>query len=479
MLGDRKTLDRVCAVVGCALYWPLLRRTGHFYVLGGHEGAAGGELPWLAAFLLLVAAFAIGAFEAEGRGRVGKSRRMAGAILLSLFPAQAALKLAELFLAPVGSLATLLAAADLFLFVACLVELTYMWASWLVFEPRGSSEVVAIVSFGLSFLAKTVLALPAPAGAAVYSLLPAASVAFWLACGGPARCREGAGREGEARGTDAAAWRTVWALSAFLVVCGVVRGFSAEPLSGRTVEASVTAQDMVSVAFCALLLVANLASGDRGSFFRLAWSALTLLVFFGLLLAASGAGNYGTGRQLLVIGRTCLGLLLWIVLTRLARGRAAGGAGFVCLVFLLVDVVSSLVGYIVVPCALDASGIDAERVATALPLVISFVLIAVSVVLVNASGRAPFGVPEAESPASPAVTSSGEGAFAAYGLTEKEEAVASLLARGNSQKRAAEMMGISVSAVQSHAKAVYRKPGIHSRQELVDMASGDWGRSDR
>ena len=62
--------------------------------------------------------------------------------------------------------------------------------------------------------------------------------------------------------------------------------------------------------------------------------------------------------------------------------------------------------------------------------------------------------------------------FADALLTEREEQVAILIAEGNSQKKISELIGVSVGTVQTHIKAVYRKLGIHSRQELIDLVHG-------
>ncbi len=60
--------------------------------------------------------------------------------------------------------------------------------------------------------------------------------------------------------------------------------------------------------------------------------------------------------------------------------------------------------------------------------------------------------------------------FEGFALTEREAEVARLLAEGNSQKKIAELMGVSIGTVQTHVKAVYRKLDIHSKQQLIDLA---------
>ena len=56
-----------------------------------------------------------------------------------------------------------------------------------------------------------------------------------------------------------------------------------------------------------------------------------------------------------------------------------------------------------------------------------------------------------------------------HGLSERESEVLGLLYRGNTQKKIAEHLFLSVSSVQTYAKSLYRKLGVHSRQELIDM----------
>lgn len=66
---------------------------------------------------------------------------------------------------------------------------------------------------------------------------------------------------------------------------------------------------------------------------------------------------------------------------------------------------------------------------------------------------------------------------ASAGLTPREHEIATLITQGNSQKRIAELLGLSYSTVQSYTKGIYPKMGVHSKQELVDLAAASSGRS--
>lgn len=44
--------------------------------------------------------------------------------------------------------------------------------------------------------------------------------------------------------------------------------------------------------------------------------------------------------------------------------------------------------------------------------------------------------------------------------------------RGYSAKRIAEIDCVSLNTVQTHTRNVYRKLGVHSRQDLIDLVEG-------
>ena len=63
----------------------------------------------------------------------------------------------------------------------------------------------------------------------------------------------------------------------------------------------------------------------------------------------------------------------------------------------------------------------------------------------------------------------------AHGLTVREEAVALLIAQGRSVPVISDTLSISPNTVRGHAKHIYAKLGIHSKQDLIDMAATDGG----
>lgn len=56
-----------------------------------------------------------------------------------------------------------------------------------------------------------------------------------------------------------------------------------------------------------------------------------------------------------------------------------------------------------------------------------------------------------------------------FALSEREAAVMDFLARGRSVAFAAQRLGLSQNTVKTYARTLYRKLGVHSRQELMDL----------
>ena len=56
----------------------------------------------------------------------------------------------------------------------------------------------------------------------------------------------------------------------------------------------------------------------------------------------------------------------------------------------------------------------------------------------------------------------------AYGLTAREVDVAECFIRGYTLKKTADKLVLSQNTVKSHARSIYAKLGVSSKQELID-----------
>jgi DNA-binding CsgD family transcriptional regulator len=57
----------------------------------------------------------------------------------------------------------------------------------------------------------------------------------------------------------------------------------------------------------------------------------------------------------------------------------------------------------------------------------------------------------------------------AYGLTNQERTLTSLVCRGLSTRELAERLHITANTVQDHLKSIFEKTGVRSRRELVTV----------
>lgn len=58
-----------------------------------------------------------------------------------------------------------------------------------------------------------------------------------------------------------------------------------------------------------------------------------------------------------------------------------------------------------------------------------------------------------------------------YGLTLREIEVVDLLKRGYTMPQTGERLFISHDTVRSHVKSIYKKLGVHSKGELIDIVA--------
>lgn len=470
-------------LLGLTLWWPLLRRPTGFYVLAGHDFSPAVSRGWYALFLACVICLGLCVLAASPRMRHRVQGRRACRVVAGVSFVQFACKLIELFVVPTGLVAIVLALVDVVFYALVFVWLTCVWAVWVRSLCPSRCALACCLSFSLSFFLRAASSLAAGADVVVMAVFPVLSVICALVvCHGLVAGGEDVSRQCNDEASRVPAWRVcaqslrgvTGLLALFLVIAAVTRAVAFGPLDGALLSPAVTPQDWLTIGLAGIVLAYCLQSGSLQGLPRFVWPLATVVLFAGLfLMSYAGTGAMGAGKQIMVVGRTILGLLFWLVLADRAHDSDDALAAF-AVPFLLTDAVSSLFGYVVVPAVLGAVGFAELESPTLLAAAVTFALVVVSVVFFarvmgptsEASvAAAPLGAdPDiCTYDVTPAI-------FEGFALTEREAEVARLLAEGNSQKKIAELMGVSIGTVQTHVKAVYRKLDIHSKQQLIDLA---------
>lgn len=201
----------------------------------------------------------------------------------------------------------------------------------------------------------------------------------------------------------------------------------------------------------------------------LCWIALALFFFLGLFICLVPA-FYPLGGQVVVVARSTLDLFLWILLCNFSNYKKISPVLLFLVCSLFTEIASWALSYIIIPhlLVLDLT-LGATVPEILIPLVV-FTLTSSLIVL--------FGITSVKKRISHDISQQimtvmpdklPEQKIKEYRLTNREVDVMLLFSRGHSLHKTASALYISTSTAQSHIKSIYRKCGIHSRDELIDL----------
>lgn len=111
-----------------------------------------------------------------------------------------------------------------------------------------------------------------------------------------------------------------------------------------------------------------------------------------------------------------------------------------------------------------------DMIFTWLPAVLVLACVVIAACMVGKAGENPLPLRDTGSSDEP--LPGGQSCLAVAlrcGLTPREEDVLRLLAQGRSAPAIADMLSVQVSTVKSHIAQIYRKAGVNTRQELIDL----------
>lgn len=268
---------------------------------------------------------------------------------------------------------------------------------------------------------------------------------------------------------------SVWLFAAFLLAGSVIRGVAdsmaadADPRRALSVPIT-TLFTVVCVGYW--LLTRRSGQANALPFVLSCWINFAAL-FFGGVFVFIMLGDLSLGSSLVVIARSMLEIVLWMFLCDYAHRHHAPVVPLFITGGVLVEAASWAISYVLVPSLAPwaSEGLASPR---ALTLIAIFCLIAVITVVCGVllmlqsirQARENPAVPDRTFPAD----SGGQSLTTLEripGLSPRETNVTLLYAHGYSLSKVAEELGITTGSAQTSIKSVYRKLGVHSKNELI------------
>lgn len=462
MLRERSgPLSVIVGIAGFALYWPMLRQFELGSLLGNYaEREAAGALVLVAVLLslLVLSAVAIGArrtiepFFAR-RSPVAVTLGCAGSLGAVLLMGAPVCGILQGALVVVGAVCMALG----------YLALTLAWASALLAADRRQGLVVVAAGYALAAWMPLIELLGESFALGFTLLSPVGSVLAWRWYAG-----------GSPRPEIDYSIKTIASLPllfvgmiALFLFVGRVSVGALIPIHAQIELPIRLADAAVALLFAGAFLVqvrpGAVVAWDTAM--KSAWVFLALLVIAGLL--SSGASWHVTlGEGLVAAGFNCFELFLWVLLMRVAREQGLSVTLVFCGVFSFCKVVPVFCGKLLAPQIARWLGARGDDLLTPLMLVLVFLLVAATFVFLTFGGR--MGGLAAVLPGE---ASTLDERARRYGLTPREVEVIGYVLNGYSYQKTADTMGVSLSTVQSHVKNLYRKLGVHTKDELVDWAA--------
>lgn len=464
--GERKTI--VFATLGMAFWWPMLRNSVVGFIF---SPSTVGEIQsqielWV--FIATAVVLSLGFAFASAKG--AKRRLTSNAFPMASCFAASTLSLVVFLFSGTPHIGILI--ADSIALACAYVVLPFAWGSILIREMGASPKRLLLVlaaSYTVSFFIGYLSYLPSPFDLIRPIGAPALSALAWYACSRQVSAKTPSCNQ--ASGNSRKGGSLYVLVLVLFLVSSIATGFinlgsvsyqpSFDTLIRDTLNIGVTAS---------LLVIIGLSKHMERIKFSLI-VVLAVVLFGGIFIATIFQQSwFFAGTGLMQTSKSCFSLLLYMLVLIEAAPKTNPEAT-ILIRFVLPTAASSFISYLAVPFCASLFSVSYSDFWGLLSLLMGFLLgvflfgflSSIVVKYLPRSEQADAGGSEA---AVVATMMKGE-----YGLTDKETEVLTLLLEGNTYKRIASLLYVSDSTVQSHAKSIYRKANVHTKQDLVDRAA--------
>lgn len=459
-------------VFGMAFYWSTVDITRVDYFISLQAGSSNGAFAAFAAYCAVASAIIVFLFVKRKRVESLFKEKSWLVPVLSLVASLGVVLI--LFPFKSGSLVFWIArlcasTAPIFWFIV----ITLAWGRTIIQESARLGILIPALSFAIGIIITLCSLLPEPIGSIIIIVTPpATSVLWWLSANT---------KEGDLAISNRLADLENAQIPTF-IVCGIffcAAAFAHDFVnysSSQAITAPFTQGIAVATSImCVVLLSAALAISSRSKnpdhAFIVAWSTVAI-AFFGCLFVtvlrtfpnAEGAGS------ILAACFMCFKLLLWIFTVSVARNSQVSSATAFSVLYLPINVLMVAVVGTVLPVILqlEESVIFAYRQEILLLLAFALLIVAFVFFVRYAPALSEAILESAKSTSNYETLSH---VANEKELTARETEIVLLISQGYSSKTIAEMLYVSPETVRTHTKKIYRKLGIHNRQDIIKLVN--------
>lgn len=451
--------------LGMASYWLLLRWAHNILVFSDVRAFGIGSELTIHVMTVLVALFALAAlFGSKGISRFLTAHRytvLTCGGVTSLFCATALLEL------PAAPLFAALVVLRIVFLALSFVLLTLSWG--LILSRFGTNRIYAVLAFSL-FLSFFLYNLEDVSGF-IGMILPVTAPLISALCQLP--CQSGdTGKRTNLRMPVRIDSRLFVVILSFVLATGLIRWvLYREVLSFIPQGTSILFINGISMASSLVILFVFYRNENFRWASYLTWIIYTLICFSGLLLMAfQNPGQTDIGGSIVLMSRANFGFLLFILFVAHTLHGESDKVVQCFAGYALIDAAANVLSFMLIPEILSALSIEFSDTTAAMSVLIILIIIGVSFVFF---ARATFHYLHKgdliDSEAGEDMLDEKVLAYAEHTqLSAREKEVLALIYRGFTFNKIAEVLFISPNTVTTHAKSIYKKLHVHSKQELID-----------
>lgn len=459
-------------VFGMAFYWSTVDITRVDYFISLQAGSSNGAFAAFAAYCAVAAAIIVFLFVKRKRVEALFSEKSWLVPALSLVASIGVILLLFPFKSSglVFWIARLCAStAPIFWFVI----ITLAWGRTIIQESARFGMTIPVLSFAVGIVITLCSLLPEPISSIVIIVTPpATSILWWLSAN-----KNDSDPPASTRLADLenAQIPTFVVCGIFFCTAAFVHDF-VNYSSSHAITAPFTQWIAVATSItCVVLLSAALAISSRSKnpdhAFIVAWSTVAI-AFFGCLFAtALGAfPNEEGARGVVAACFMCFKLLLWIFTASVARNSQVSSTTAFSVLYLPINIFMVAVVGTVLPILLQLEGSTLSTYHQEILLILAFALLIVAFVFFvrYAPALSEAILESAKSTSNYEILSH---VATEKELTARETEIVLLISQGYTSKTIAEMLYVSPETIRTHTKKIYRKLGIHNRQDIIKFVN--------